>query len=62
MLLPVTPSINVQASDNGATPIYIAAQSGFSQCINLLAALGADMNKQDNKGLTPLHQAIWIDD
>ena len=45
-----------QPARDGATPAYIAAQSGFNQCLDVLAALGADMKRADNKGVTPLHQ------
>lgn len=48
-----------QASQDGATPAYIAAQSGFHRCLDVLAALGADMRRPDRRGSTPLHQA-WL--
>jgi ankyrin repeat protein len=47
----------VQAANDGATPAYIAAQCGFHQCLNVLAALGADMKRADERGSTPMHQA-----
>jgi hypothetical protein len=52
----------VQASNDGATPAYIAAQSGFSKCIDVLASLGADLKKGDNKGQTPMHQVEMLQD
>jgi len=30
---------------NGATPIHVAAQNGHRECIEVLAALGGDVNK-----------------
>ncbi len=42
-----------QAGMNGATPTYIAAQDGHSQCIKVLRRLGADVNKAKNDGATP---------
>ena len=30
---------------NGATPIYVAAQNGHRECIEVLAGLGGDVNK-----------------
>ena len=47
-----------QAARNGATPAYIAAQNGFHQCLEVLAALGADLKCCDKDGLTPLHQVV----
>lgn len=32
---------------NGRTPISIAAQNGYTECIEALAGLGADVNKAD---------------
>jgi ankyrin repeat protein len=45
-----------QAANDGATPAYIAAQSGFHGCVELLAALGADLKQADNRMTTALHQ------
>ena len=46
----------LQPASDGATPAYIAAQSGFDQCLEVLAALGADLKRCDKVGFTPLHQ------
>lgn len=48
--------LKMQAAKDGATPLYITAQSGFSKCIRVLAELNADKEKADENGMTPLHQ------
>ena len=39
----------------GATPLTEAAIFGYTKIIEMLAQAGADINHQDNHGLTPLH-------
>lgn len=42
----------------GATPLILAASLGNVEAIKALLARGADVNAQDARGLTALHQAI----
>ena len=42
----------------GLTPIYFAARQGCSECITVLATLGAEVNFADQDGVTPLINAL----
>eukprot|EP01132_Coremiostelium_polycephalum_P006167 gene6167-7681_t len=55
--------------EKGTTALHIAASRGHKQSIELLVVRGADVNAQDNRGVTPLHSlvqnrydilALWI--
>ncbi len=46
------------ASDNGATPLYCAANGGNTEAIELLLRFGAQVDQPNNDGCTPLHIAI----
>lgn len=39
------------------TPLHCAAYGGFSECVSVLLGLGADVNLQDNEGISGLHWA-----
>ena len=43
-----------QARDDGAKPLYIAAQQGHEAIVRALMELGADVNKETDNGATPL--------
>lgn len=45
--------------DNGETLLHIAAARGYMKVINLLLEQGADIEKRDNDGWTPLHAAVY---
>ena len=49
-----------QAAANGATPVHMAAQSGFDSCIKKLAELRAHLSNADKDGITPLHQVTRL--
>ena len=47
-----------QAKNDGATPLYVAAQEGFTEIVKLLITEGkADVDKAENDGATPLYIA-----
>jgi cytohesin len=43
-----------QASNGGATPLFIAAQQGHEAVVRALIEAGADVNKATDNGGTPL--------
>ena len=42
-----------QKSDRGCTPAYIAAQENSADCLRLLIAAGADINRADFDSRSP---------
>jgi ankyrin repeat protein len=46
---------NVNAKEDGETPLHMAALSGPKEVAELLIAKGADVNAKDEDGVTPLH-------
>ena len=49
---------NVNAADDGATPLHLAAVNDRKNVVELLLANKADVNAKDYEGQTPLH---WAD-
>jgi ankyrin repeat protein len=45
-------------NDKDQTLMHFAAQHGYVDVINALAALGADINAQDSEGTTPFHYSL----
>ncbi|KAH8936398.1 hypothetical protein BDL97_17G082300 [Sphagnum fallax] len=43
---------------NGQTALHLAASKGLTDCVALLVKEGADVNKKDNLGMTPLWKAL----
>ena len=39
------------------TPLHLAAEMGYEECLNILVGNGARVNTQDSSGDTPLHIA-----
>ncbi|KAL1458264.1 hypothetical protein WDU94_008426 [Cyamophila willieti] len=46
--------------ENGRTPLFIAAEHGYTSMAALLIHKGANVNRKDDKGLTPLHLACFF--
>ena len=46
-----------KAQDNGATPLFMAAQTGYEVVVRTLIEAGADINKAKDTGATPLFVA-----
>ena len=46
-----------QATSNGVTPLYVAAQQGHESCVALLIQAGADVRKASKNGYTPMKVA-----
>ncbi|KAJ7896953.1 ankyrin repeat-containing domain protein, partial [Mycena leptocephala] len=40
--------------NNGCTPLHIAVSAGHDEIVQELVGAGADVTKQNSKGLTPL--------
>lgn len=53
------PDINTQ-DWQGRTALFHAARHGLTDNLRFLLAAGADANKADNGGLTPLYAAAWF--
>ncbi len=56
-LLKLGADINVQSS-KGKTALHCAAKAGFIKVVNLLIEKGANIDATDNKGETPLFEAL----
>lgn len=52
--------VNTAPEDSGWTPLHVAIANLEFEIIELLLAAGADVNKADNDGNTPLHVAASI--
>jgi ankyrin repeat domain-containing protein 17 len=50
--------VEVNARDNqGATPFFVASESGNPDLVRLLLDHNADVHAHDKRGVTPLHKA-----
>ncbi len=45
-------------SNEGWTPLVLAARHGQWSCVSALLENGAEVNGSDEEGLTPLHRAV----
>ena len=50
-------NIYYQARGTGVTALHVAAANGFSEVVQTLIQYGADINKRDHSGSTPLDYA-----
>lgn len=46
------------ASKNGDTALHIACQKGYKDCVRLLVAAGAALDKKNGSGQAPLHVTV----
>ena len=49
---------NVNFTLNGTTPLHLAAEKGYPEIVRLLIAYGADFQKENAEGKTPLDVAL----
>jgi ankyrin repeat protein len=50
--------VNLARTDNGQTPLYIAASNGYEKCVAMLIKANADVNlATTDDGQTPLYIA-----
>jgi cytohesin len=54
--LPICADVN-KATDNGWTPLLIAAHNGHEAVVRALIQAGADVNKATDTGMTPPYMA-----
>ena len=50
-------AVNAPVKTFGQTPIFGAVQGDQSAAVRVLCELGADVNVQDNEGVTPVYLA-----
>ncbi|MBO7642280.1 MAG: ankyrin repeat domain-containing protein [Alphaproteobacteria bacterium] len=53
----VTELVNL-SDKRGIFPLFIATQFGYKEIVEYLVNHGADINKEDSSGRTPLHMAL----
>ena len=46
------------AKNDGATPVFAAAEMGYTVVVEALAAAGCDVNQADEVGMTPLMVSV----
>ena len=52
--------VNASLAIEGATPLYVAAQNGYTKIVKLLLDNKADVNaSRYTNGATPLYAAAW---
>jgi hypothetical protein len=49
--------VNLVDSEDGCTPVFIAAEGGHLECLRFLIDAGADVDKRNRKKATPLYIA-----
>lgn len=54
-------AVNCVDSNNGNTPVHIAAQNGHNDLVRYLIDAGCDVNAKNSKGNTAVHMAIGYD-
>ncbi|VDD77265.1 unnamed protein product [Mesocestoides corti] len=50
-------ALDVAAQHSLITPLHIASEMGYNECVDILVKNGACVNSQDSNGDTPLHKA-----
>lgn len=59
VLLKANPAVRDVRTNQGVTPLHLAATNPDLSTLKVLLAAGADVNAKDNDGLTPLHMAAY---
>ena len=60
MLIGAKADVDKAITDGGCTPVYIAAQNGKAECLQLLINAKADVDKAKHNGCTPVYIAVQI--
>jgi ankyrin repeat protein len=58
MLLALKADINAMDTESGSTPLHFAASFGRLNAVKTLVRRGAEVNRKDRKGMTPLETAV----
>ena len=57
LLLDHNADVNAKRTDDGATPLYVAAQNGHTEAVKLLLDHNADVNVKSRDGKLPIDAA-----
>ena len=58
----LTSNVNVNFSQNGCIPIFLAIENGYADIVLVLISHGVKLRVKNNKGITPMEMALLHDD